>query len=170
MRSPLARLRLLYENSFRPQPPPDPFADEIGTEDNVELILRGPDGEIKQVETGHNLVVTVGKEKLAEQLIKEPATEKPKYLAIGKKNTAPAAGDTTLAEELKRLEATTRTAAGKVLTMKVVFAAGEGTGEVVEAGVFAAAAAGSMYARLTFAVINKGAEDSLEIVWKLTYE
>lgn len=167
---PIARLRLLVANTLHPQPPPDPFADEILTEDNVEVILRGPDGEIKQRETAHNLVTTVGKEKLAEQLVAVPATEKPKYLAIGKKNTAAAAGDTKLAEELKRKEATTREAAGKVLTMKVVFAAGEGTGEVVEAGVLSAAAEGSLYARLVFAVVNKGAEDSLEIVWKLTYE
>lgn len=151
-------------------PKVNPFADEIEPEDNVELILRGPDGRIKKRVKAHNLVTTVGKEKLAEQLVAAPGTEKPKYLAIGKSGTAAAAGDTALGEELKRKEATTRSASGKVLTMAVVFAAGEGTGTVKEAGVFAAAAAGSMYARLAFEGIAKGAEDSLEIQWKLQYE
>ena len=59
---------------------PDPKADDnVATEDNVELILRGPDGQIKQIVTAHNLVSTVGKEELPEQLIASPGTEKPKY-------------------------------------------------------------------------------------------
>jgi hypothetical protein len=38
---------------------PDPKADDnVATEDNVELILRGPDGQIKQIITAHNLVTT----------------------------------------------------------------------------------------------------------------
>lgn len=148
----------------------NPFADDLKPEDNVEVVLRGPDGRVKRRLSAHNLVTTVGKEKLAEQLVAAPATEKPKYIAIGTSGTAAAAGDTALGGELKRLEASTRTASGKVLTMKVTFAAGEGTGTVKEAGIFAAAAAGSMYARLAFEGIAKGAEDALEITWKLTYE
>ena len=147
----------------------DPFLDQQATEDNVEIVLRGPTGQVKQRLSAHNLVTTVGKEKLAEQLVAAPATEKPKYIAIGSGATAAAAGDTTLQTELKRKEATTRNAAGKVLTMAVVFAAGEGTGEVKEAGILSANAAVSLYARLVFSVINKGAEDSLEITWKLEY-
>jgi len=144
--------------------------DSIEVEDNVEIILRGPDGEIKQVVKAHNLVTTVGKEKLAEQLVAAPGTEKPKYIAVGKTETAPVAGNTALGEEVKRKEATTRTASGKVLTMAVVFAATEATGAIKEAGIFAASSAGSMYARLAFEVINVGAGDSLEIKWTLTYE
>ena len=79
---------------------PDPKADDnVATEDNVELILRGPDGEIKQVVTAHNLVTTVGKEKLPEQLIASPGTEKPEYIAVGKTETAPVVGNTALGEE-----------------------------------------------------------------------
>jgi hypothetical protein len=150
--------------------PSDPFADSIEPEDNVTLTVRGPDGEIKQQVSAHNLVTTVGKEKLAEQLVAAPATEKPKYIAVGKSGTAAAAGDTALGEEVKRAAATTRTAAGKVLTMKLLFAAGEATGTIKEAGIFAAAAAGSMYARLAFEGLAIGALDSLEIAWTLTYE
>lgn len=143
--------------------------DTAEPEDNVEIILRGPDGQIKQIVKAHNLVTTVGKEKLAEQLIASPATEKPKYLAVGKGATAAAAGDTALGEEVKRKEATTRTASGKILTMAVTYAATEATGAIKEAGVFAASSVGSMYARLVFEVINVLAADSLEIKWTLEY-
>jgi hypothetical protein len=52
---------------------PDPKADDnVATEDNVELILRGPDGQIKPIVTAHNLVTTFGKEDLPEQLIASP--------------------------------------------------------------------------------------------------
>lgn len=148
----------------------DPCADRIEPEDNVEFIVRDAAGNVKQRLTAHNLVTTVGKEKLAEQLVAAPGTEKPKYLAVGKSGTAAAAGDTALGEEVKRKEATTRTASGKVLTMAVVYAATEATGTIKEAGVFAAAAAGSMYARLAFEGLAIGASDSLEIKWTLTYE
>lgn len=144
--------------------------DNTKTDDNVEMILRGPDGEIKQILTAHNLVTTVGKEKLAEQLIASPATEKPKYIGVGKGSTAAAAGDTALGEQVVRKEATTRTASGKVLTMAVTFGAGEATGTIKEAGIFAASTTGSMYARLVFEGIAVAAGDSLEIKWTLTYE
>lgn len=148
----------------------DPFAEDVGTEDNVEIVVRDADGNVKDRISAHNLVTTVGKEKLAEQLVPAPATEKPKYIAVGKNGTAAAAGDTALGEEVKRKEATTRSASGKVLTMKVTFAAGEATATLKEMGIFAAAAAGSMYARVVFEAVAIGAADSIEVTWTLTYE
>lgn len=142
--------------------------DDVKAEDNVELIVRGADGEIKQVVTAHNLLTTVGKEKLVERLLASPATEGPKYIGVGKSGTAPAVGNTALGEEVKRKEATTRSASGNVLTLAVVFAAGEATGAIKEAGTFSASTSGSMYSRLTFEVLNIEAADSLEIKWTLT--
>ena len=147
----------------------DPFHDEIRYEDNVEIILRGPNGEIKERREGHNLLTTVGKEKLIERgIMASPATEGPKYIGIGSNSTAALVGDTALGTQLARKEATTRSVSGAVGTLKKVFAAGEGTGEVKEAGTFSAEASGSLYSHIVFSVINKGAEDSLEIVWTLT--
>jgi hypothetical protein len=122
---------------------PDPKADDnVATEDNVEL---------------------------AEQLIASPGTEKPKYIAVGKTETPPVVGNTALGEEVRRKEATIRTASGKVLTMAVVFAATEATGAIKVAEIFAASTSGSMYARLASEVINVGAGDSLEIKWTLEH-
>ena len=142
--------------------------DDIWAEDNVELIVRGPDGEVKQFVKAHNLVTTVGKEKLVERWLASPGTEGPKYIGVGKSGTAPAAGNTALGEEVKRKEATTRSASGNVLTLAVTFAAGEATGAIKEAGTFSASSTGSMYSRLTFEVLNIEAADSLEIKWTLT--
>lgn len=145
-------------------------ADEQHATDNVELIIRGPNGEIKRRITAHNLVTTVGKEKLAEQMVAAPGTEKPKYIEVGKSGTAAEAGNTALGEAVKRKEATTRTASGKVYTMATTFAAGEATATLKEAGIFAASSAGSMYARVTFEALTIGASDSVEIKWQLTFE
>lgn len=148
----------------------DPHADNLQVEDNVEVIVRGPDGEIKQVVTGHNLVTTVGLEKLVERgVMASPSTEGPKFIAVGKSGTAAAAGDTTLGEELKRKEATTRSVSAKVGTLAVVFAATEATGAIKEAGLLSAASTGTLYARIVFEVVNVGAADSLEIKHTITY-
>lgn len=146
------------------------FEDEMHAEDNVEIILRGPDGSIKDVRCGHNLLTTVGKEKLAERgVMASPATEGPKYIGVGSGSTAAVVGNTALETQIStRKEATTRSVSGAVGTLKKVLAAGECTGEIKEAGTFSASETGTMYSRIVFSVINKGAEDSLEIVWTLT--
>lgn len=142
--------------------------DDIKAEDNVELIVRGPDGEIKQVVTAHNLLTTVGKEKLVERLLASPTTEGPKYIGVGKSAVEAKVSDTALGEQVKRKEATTRSASGNVLTLAVAFAAGEATGAITELGVFSASTSGTLFARLVFAVVNIEAADSLETKWTLT--
>lgn len=142
--------------------------DRLSLVGEVELVLRGPDGRVKQRVTRKNLVVTTGKEAVVDQLVETPALAKPKYIAIGKGATAPAEGNTALVEEAKRKEATTRSRSGATLTMAVVFGPGEGTGKIQEAGVLTANAGGTLYSRTTFGAIEKEAADSLEAIWKLT--
>jgi hypothetical protein len=131
--------------------------------DNVELIVRGPDGAVKRHVTAHNLVTTVGKEKFAERQLASPGTEGPKFIAVGTGTTAVSEGQTALVTEIKRKEATTRSVSGKVLTLAVVFTAGEATGAVTEEGLFSASTTGSMYARTKYEAVNVAASDSLEI-------
>ena len=47
-------------------------------------------------------------------------------------------------------------------------AAGTGTGAVVEAGVLNASSGGTLLCRTVFAVVNKGAADTLKITWTVT--
>lgn len=138
---------------------------------NVDIDLYGPDGQLKQHEEVHNLTPTVGKEKYAERAIMaSPSTEGPKYISVGTTNTAPANGDTALAaQDGSRKEATTRSVSGAVGTVAVEFTAGEHTAALVEAGLHSASTTGTLYARAVFSTVNKGAEDTLVVTWKVTF-
>jgi hypothetical protein len=142
--------------------------DEADMQDNVLLTLRGPDGQIKQQEAVHNLIVNTGRNAIVERCDSSPGTTQPTHMAIGTGATAPAAGDTALQTELDRNSLTSNIAATNVLTMVGDWAAGDGTGAITEAGVLNAASGGTLYSRATFSVINKGASDTLQITWTYT--
>lgn len=144
--------------------------ESVALKHNVEVELRGPDGELKERIELHNLIPTIGKEGIIDQLLAAPTLGKPTHMAIGTGETATAAGDTKLKTELDRNALAEKARAGKVVTMKGEWAAGDGTGAITEAGLFSAGAEGTLFARAVFAVVNKGAEDSLAITWKITAE
>lgn len=142
--------------------------DDADVEDNVKIVLRGPDGEIKAEETIHNLIVTVGKNAIAEQLLAAPSIAKPTHMAVGTGTTAAAAGDTALQTELDRNALTSKSRSGNVVTLVGDWAAGDATGAITEAGLLNAGSGGDLYARAVFSVINKGAGDTLSITWTIT--
>jgi hypothetical protein len=139
---------------------------------NVEAVLRGADGEIKQVERSHNIVTDVGCAHIADQLESSPGEGAMSHMAIGTGATAPAAGDTTLQTELDRNALTSFLQGGGASDHQVVYigdwAAGDGTGAITEAGVFNDPSAGTLLMRTTFSVVNKGASDTLQITWTLS--
>jgi hypothetical protein len=151
-----------------------PCDEQLGLNGKLTAVLRGPDGEIKQVVVEENLIVTTGRDSIIEQLEAAPTAAKPTHMRVGTGGTAPVAGNTALQTEIGSGAAlSTKNAAANVLTMIATFAAGNGTGALVEAGVFCAAtgatsAAAPMYSRATFSVINKAAGDSLELTWTYT--
>lgn len=140
---------------------------------NVRLI--GPDGKVKQEHTDHNLVVTVGKTYLAAFLVPgnhNTGTEFAQYVALGTVQTGPASGDTALNAEsvvggYSRV-AGTLTSSSNVWTNTATFAPGNGTDAIKEAGLFSASTSGTMFAHQTFNVYNKGAADTMIIVWSVT--
>jgi hypothetical protein len=158
----------MEQDTKEQEAPPAGVRDEEAAEDNVTLVLRGPDGEVKHEETCHNLIVTVGKNGIADQLLAAPSISKPSHMAVGTGSTAAAAGDTTLGTELDRNALTSKTRSGNVVTMVGDWAAGDGTGAITEAGIFDASSSGNLYARAVFSVVNKGASDSLSISWTFT--
>lgn len=145
-----------------------PTQDLEEAEDNVLITVRGPDGEVKHEERCHNLITTVGKNGIADQLIASPTISKPSHMAIGTGATAAAAGDTTLQTELDRNALTSKTRSGNVVTMVGDWAAGDGTGAITEAGILDAGSGGNLYVRAVFSVVNKAAGDTLSISWTLT--
>ena len=138
----------------------------IGT---LELELTKGNGDI-EYRRKDNIIVDVGFDFIADAIGKSasrPAVMS--HIAVGTDATAPAAGQTALGAELTRLAAAyAHTAGTKTFTFSATFGAGVGTGAITEAGVLNAAAAGIMFDRVTFAVVNKGADDSLAATFTFT--
>lgn len=114
-----------------------------------------------------NLIVTVGKEHVAERLINS-SEPKMDYMAIGAGITVPAVANSTLVSELARQPMLSATRSGSNITYTATFGIGVGTGSVTEAGIFNATSAGSMLCRTTFPVITKAASESIAISWTVT--
>ena len=117
-----------------------------------------------------NLVVTAGKNWVAGRFKDGSIPDEMSHMAIGSADTAPAAGNTALATELNRIALTTD--GGTVSTNTVQYDASWTSAAaayaIKEAGIFNAATGGTMLARTTFAVINKGTDDTVSITWTIT--
>lgn len=145
------------------------LVEQLPPKDNVLVQLFDKDGNLKEERRIHNLVVTAGKNHIADQLSSAPGGAAMSHMAIGTGASAPAAGDTALGTEIDRNALTSRTDATNVVTYVGDWAAGDGTNAAIaEAGIFNAGAAGTMLARATFTAINKGASDTLKITWTVT--
>jgi hypothetical protein len=114
-----------------------------------------------------NLVVTSGKEYVASRM-KDANASVMSHMAIGTGSTAAAAGNTALGSEADRNALTSSTLSNATVTYVASFGAGEGTGAITEAGLFNASSSGTMLCRTVFAVVNKGASDSMTITWTVT--
>lgn len=130
----------------------------------LHAVLRDAEGRVKQEQKIHNTVTTAGKNAIADQLLASPTLGKPTHMGIGTGSPS----TNSLGSELDRNALTSKTRSGAVVTMVGNWAAGDGTGAITEAGVFDASSSGNMHLSTSFSVINKAANDTLEITWTLT--
>lgn len=114
-----------------------------------------------------NLVVSVGKQHVAERMINDSET-KMSHMAIGDGQAVAAAANTTLSSELARTTLLSAVRSGPNITYTAVFTAGIGTGAVTEAAILNNSTAGTMLCRTTFPVISKDAAESIAISWTVT--
>lgn len=135
----------------------------------LSVVLRDENGNIKQEQFIPNLVVTVGKNWIASRMKDTGIPVQMSHMAVGAGTVAPVVGDTALGSELGRVALTTAggTVSNNEVTYTATFPAGTGTGAITEAGILNAASAGTMLCRTTFAVVNKGANDTVAISWKV---
>ena len=116
----------------------------------------------------HNTVTALGDAHVADQM-SDKGNAVMGWMAVG--TGTPSA--TALGTELDRnaLTSTTQGTGGDDNDVIYVgdWAAGDGTGAITEAGIFNAAAAGTMFVSASFSVINKGASDTLKITWTVTF-
>tara|TARA_B100000424_G_C22810602_1_gene434168 strand:+ start:262 stop:705 length:444 start_codon:yes stop_codon:yes gene_type:complete len=137
----------------------------------LKIVLRDANGNVKESKTVENLVVNSG---LAYAISRMTGTAKNvmSHMGVGSNSTAPSASDTDLGTTLgsrEALDSTTITGSNNESVQYVSsFEAGDGTGAIVEAGLFNASSGGDMLCRTTFSVINKGASDTLSLTWTIT--
>lgn len=133
------------------------------------LTLKHKDGSV-EVRRKDNLILDVGFDFIANAI--GNANSRPAvigYTAVGTGTTAVAASQTSLVTELARKAATySHTTGTKVFSFTTYFAAGEATGAITEAGVCNASSGGIFLDRVTFAVINKAADDELTTNFQFT--
>lgn len=144
--------------------------DQIKATGQLAIVIKDETGAVKQEMIVPNLVVTVGKNWIASRMKDTGSPVQMTHMAIGAGTVAPDAANTTLGSELGRVALSTSggTVAANVVTYSASFGAGTGTGAVTEAGIFNASSSGTMLCRTTFSVVNKGANDSMSIVWTVT--
>ena len=141
----------------------------------LHIVVRDQFGNIKQDVEVPNTVVNGGKAFIAQSMLKT-TTNSPvamTHMGIGTGAVAAAVTDTALGTEIGTRQTVTATNTTVTVTNDTAqyvatFAAGVGTGAITEAGVFNASTAGTMLCRTVFSVINKGANDSMTITWRVT--
>jgi hypothetical protein len=134
---------------------------------NVDVVLTGADGQIKDQREIKNLVVTSGLAFIASRM-RDASASVMSHMAVGAGTTAAALGNTGLVSELGRVALTSTTVNSNQIVFTATFPAGTGTGAVTEAGILNAGAAGTMLCRTVFSVVNKDAGDTLSITWSVT--
>jgi hypothetical protein len=136
----------------------------------LSLALRKADGQIVEKRKA-NMIVDAGFDLIADALGSPTRPALLSHIAVGddNTNTAAAAGQTALLSEIFRKAATyAHTAGTKTFTLSTTLATGEATGALTEAGVFNADTAGTMFDRVVFDVVNKGADDSIDMTFTFT--
>lgn len=142
------------------------FAEGLYFDVNMHIQLLDENGNQKDERFIHNTVTTAGKNAIADQILGSPSLSKMTHMAIG--TGSPAA--TLLGAEAARVAFDSKTRSNAVVTVVATFPAGTGTGAITEAGTFDVGTANTvnMWMSASFAVINKGALDSIVITWTLT--
>lgn len=127
-------------------------------------------GKRKDLRIVENVIVTVGKAFLANWLTAGAQSDYfMRYIGVGTGTNAASASDTGLQTELSTRSAGALTNTTNVWQNQATFGPGVDTGAITEAGIFSASSGGTMFARQTFAVVNKAAGDSLQITWQVTF-
>lgn len=147
------------------------FVDNINAKGSLTLTLTDADGNVKSEQNVKNLVVGVGLSHLAQRAINNAVTVM-SHMALGSGTVPAALGNTTLGTEAGRtaLQSSTNVTtnvSNDSVQFIASFGAGVATGAITEAGIFNAASAGDMLCRTVFNVVNKDANDTLTVTWKV---
>lgn len=145
--------------------------ENLGLSGRLSIVLKGPDGKVKETRDVKNLIVNTGLAYITGRMLGTSPTVM-SHMALGAGTTAAAAADTDLESLLgtrQALDSSTQSGTNdESIVYVTTFEAGEATGAVTEAGIFNASTAGTMLCRTVFPVVNKQAGDTLQITWTVT--
>lgn len=142
--------------------------DGLKIQGSVVAKLIGKDGQVKKEVKKENLIVNLGRNGIAEQLLNSPSINKPSHMQLGTGTTSPALSNSDLQSPIGNRITVGKSRDSNTVTFNAVFGPGESTGEITEAGIFNSSSGGAMYSRITFGVITKGEDDTLELNWSWT--
>ena len=149
--------------------------DKAGIKGHVRCRLFDKDGNLKQ-EHEHSNTITVLMDSLVADAMVSKALDQIGYMAVGTTNggktTASTALEALIASSNNALDSTTLGTGGDDNDVVYVcsWAAGDGTGTIIEAGLFNVAACTSGLCAYDESMnIVKGASDTLEITWTITF-
>lgn len=138
----------------------------------MRLELRGPDGELKDVREYDNTITVLHDATVADRMA-GGTNALIDYTGIGTTSGGKSTASTQLEAQTARVQNDSNTQGAGADDNDVVhvatFAAGVGTGAIVEAGLFATLATATLHAYQEFAAVNKGAADTLTVTWTVTY-
>lgn len=142
--------------------------DSVTVTTKVVLELIDQDGNVVARREKSNKVVSAGLALLASRI--SGSGNALTHVGIGSGSTAPALGDTDLQTPLaRRAFDSAGSVVGSTVTFYTTIPAGTGTGTVTEAGLFNAAAAGTMFSRLVIDPVVKTAAMALVVSWAVTF-
>jgi hypothetical protein len=142
--------------------------DQAKPTGELHIVLTDENGNVKQEQTIHNLVVTAGKQYIASRMAGTTSGVMT-HMALGSSTSAASLTDTDLLTLVgARVALTSATLSGSSVTYVGTFGPGVSTGAITEAGIFNASTAGTMLARTVFSVVNKAAGDTLSISWSVS--
>lgn len=150
---------------------PELFQRAIQFEGHWTATLRDEHGNYKTHFTGQNVITNSGVAFLAEFFASAAgaaSTFTMKYIGMGTNTTAEAAANSTLGTESARQTGVVSYVSSGIFKVVATFAAGTGTGDITEYGVFSSSANGTMLNRIVQSAIAKGASDSLEVTCEIT--
>ncbi len=144
---------------------------QLGIKGKAHLQLFGPDGELKEERIIYNTVTELMDVQVADQM-SDQGDGTIDFMAVGT-GSGQTSASTGLATSLDRnaLDSTTQGAAGDDNDVIYVctWAAADGTGAITEAGLMRDDDNLKLMLYADFAVVNKGAADSLVITWTATF-
>lgn len=139
---------------------------------HLKLVLIGEDGKVKDEREFDNTITVLHDATIADRMV-GGTDALIDYTGVGTTTGGKSTASTTLEAQVAREQNDSNTQGAGADDNDAIhvstFAAGTGTGALVEAGLFTGAADATLQAFQDFSVINKGAGDTLTVTWTITY-